>query len=457
MIQPYIYLKQIPSPFMHASDLYKEAKQHYSQLVPDREDGLILLALYQQYQEREFTEEQIIDIITRVFVDLGHESKRMAYERNNQIIIRLQEFFLWRDRNRKIYRFKKYGEEFCKRISKRLAETYSPAKIKRIFNYLLDSLLQSKITDGQNFNTWVEDHFNARSNELAVQIEILDQQVGESVKEFKIKFKTQHLNIVRLIDTVMKGLEIIKAHAAELTNAFQTTYDIDEHIQGILEGNDAFPYLDNIRKVQHYNDQVRAHLEQISMRIDKIKPQLREFIFEFNQRELDRKTDRFIHYLLDHASYQRAGGQKKLELPDGISSFLARRSDTAARFYIVSVRDLLPKPPVKPPVREIDQARKADMIAHNQQLLDVKKRISFWAELAMATIRDEGALDFSALFFRILAEEQGNLLIPVRTAQRVIKLCRDRSLFHISVWQEPEVNAQFKQLSFWKMNVRRIS
>ncbi|MET3977436.1 hypothetical protein ABIB62_000002 [Mucilaginibacter sp. UYP25] len=442
---------------MQASDLYKEAKQHYHQLVPDREDGLILLALYQQYEDREFTEEQIIDIITQVFVDLGRENKRMAYERNNQIIIRLQEFFLWRDRNRKIYRFKKYGEEFCKRINKRLAESYSPAKIKRIFNYLLDSLQKSKTAEGQNFNTWVDDHFNARSNELAEQIEILDQQVGESVKEFKVKFKAQHVNIVRLIDTVMKGLEIIKAHAAELTNAFQTTYDIDEHIQSILESADAFPYLDNIRKVQHYNDHVRAHLEQISMRIDKIKPQIREFIFEFNQRELDRKTDRFIHYLLNHSSYQRSGGQKKLELPEAVPPFLVRRSDTAARFYIVSSRDLLPKPPVKPPVREIDQVRKAEMITHNEQLLYVKKRISFWSELAMALIRDEGTLDFSPLFFRILAEEQGNLLIPVRTAQRVVKLCRDRSLFHISVRPEPDVNAQFKHLSLWKMNIRRIN
>ena len=442
---------------MQASDLYKEAKQHYHQLVPDREDGLILLALYQQHGDKEFTEEQIIDMITRVFVDLGRENKRMAYERNNQLIIRLQEFFLWRDRNRKIYRFKKYGEEFCKRISKRLAESYSPAKIKRIFNYLLDSLQKSLGPEGDNFNTWVEDHFNARSNELAEQIEILDQQVSESVKEFKVKFKAQHVNIIRLIDTVSKGLEIIKAHAAELTNAFQTTYDIDERIQSILEGPDAFPYLDNIRKVQHYNEQVRAHLEQISIRIDKIKPQIREFIFEFNQRELDRKTDRFIHYLLDHSAYQRSGAQKKLELPGSIPPFLVRRSDTAARFYIVSSRDLLPKPPVKSPVREIDQVRKTEMVTHQEHLLYVKTRISYWTELAMQAIQDEGSLDFSTLFFRMLAEERGNLLIPVRTAQRVVKLCRDKSLFHIGIRPEPDTNVQFKHTSLWKMKIHRIS
>jgi len=439
------------------SNLYKEAKQYYHQLVPDREDGLVLLALFQQYEDREFSEEQIIDVITRVYLDLGHENKRMAYERNNQIVHRLQEFFLWRDRNRKIYRFKKYGEEFCKRIGKRLAETYSPAKIKRIFNYLLDTFLKSLTTKGEDFNTWVEDHFNARSNELAEQIEILDQQVSESVKEFKVKFKTQHVNILKLIDTVSKGLEIIKAHAADLTNAFQTTYDIDEQIQTILESANAFPFLDNIRKVQHYNNQVRTHLEQISVRIDKIKPQIREFIFDFNQRELDRKTDRFIHYLLDHSTYQRSGIQKRMELPPSVPPFMIRRDDSISRFYIVSSRDLLPKPPISIAVRQINEEKKQEMIINNQRILHLKNRVVFWTNVAKSRIQETGSLDFSILFFEILKEEQGNLFVPVRTAQRILKYCKDKVIYQINIQTEAETDRHYQHISLWKMNIRKIS
>jgi hypothetical protein len=215
--------------------------------------------------------------------------------------------------------------------------------------------------------------------------------------------------------------------------------------------------LENIRTVQHYNEQVRAHLEQISIRIDKIKPQIREFIFEFNQRELDRKTDRFLHYLLDRSSYQKSGTQKRLELPEAVPPFLVRRSDTAARFYIVSLRDLLPKPPIKSPIREIDQVKKREMITHNEHLLYVKNRIRYWTELAMTAIRDDGTLDFSQLFFRMLSEEQGDLVIPVRTAQRVVKLCRDKSLFHIGIRPESVTDLHFQNISLWKMNIRRIS
>ena len=48
---------------MKEIDLYSEAKPRYYQLIPNKEDGLIILALYQKYQKQEFTEDQIIQII----------------------------------------------------------------------------------------------------------------------------------------------------------------------------------------------------------------------------------------------------------------------------------------------------------------------------------------------------------------------------------------------------------
>lgn len=86
---------------MKEIDLYSEAKPRYYQLIPNKEDGLIILALYQKYQKQEFTEDQIIQIINKVLTDLGG-SHREENNRNNTIILRLQEFFLWRDRKRKV-------------------------------------------------------------------------------------------------------------------------------------------------------------------------------------------------------------------------------------------------------------------------------------------------------------------------------------------------------------------
>jgi hypothetical protein len=38
---------------MEAIDFYSEAKPRYYQLIPNKEDGLIILALYQRYGQQE--------------------------------------------------------------------------------------------------------------------------------------------------------------------------------------------------------------------------------------------------------------------------------------------------------------------------------------------------------------------------------------------------------------------
>jgi hypothetical protein len=140
---------------MKELDLYSEAKPCYYQLIPNREDGLILLALYQKYRKQELTEDHIIQVINKVLSDLRGSNIRDEGNRNNNIILRLQEFFLWRDRKKKVYGFKNYGEEFCQKVFKRLSESYQPAKIERLFKHLLDTLKTSLEESPAELLIWI--------------------------------------------------------------------------------------------------------------------------------------------------------------------------------------------------------------------------------------------------------------------------------------------------------------
>ena len=65
---------------MKEIDLYSEAKPLYYQLIPNKEDGLIILALYQKHQNQEFTEDQIIQIIrSGCFGAKGREQPKQYY------------------------------------------------------------------------------------------------------------------------------------------------------------------------------------------------------------------------------------------------------------------------------------------------------------------------------------------------------------------------------------------
>lgn len=222
---------------MKEIDLYSEAKPRYHQLIPNKEDGLVILALYQKYGQNEFTEDQIIQVINRVLSDLGSSGLREETNRNNNIVLRLQEFFLWRDRKRKLYGFKNYGIEFCEKVSKRLSESYHPAKIERLFKHLLETLKVSlEKGPAEELLIWKEDHFQQRSVELAKQIEILDQQVSQSVADFRFQIKQPQENIVQVIDNISAGLDAIKQHVDELKAGFQITYDIDDVLEPMAIG-----------------------------------------------------------------------------------------------------------------------------------------------------------------------------------------------------------------------------
>lgn len=193
---------------MESFDLYREAKSQYEKLIPEKNDGLILLSLYAKYKDKDFTEENIITVINKVFKDQGNESSRTEYNRNNTIILRLQESFLWRNETKRTYQFKKYGLELCQNIEKRLIEKYNPAKIKRFFDELYKSLVEN-IEGEKDFNEWIEDHFNLRMPELISQIEILDQQVNDSVNDFKISIKSENHDIINVLKEIEIHLEVI--------------------------------------------------------------------------------------------------------------------------------------------------------------------------------------------------------------------------------------------------------
>ena len=439
---------------MKEIDLYSEAKPRYYQLIPNKEDGLIILALYQKYQKQEFTEDQIIQIINKVLIDLGG-SQREENNRNNTIILRLQEFFLWRDRKRKVYGFKNYGEEFCQKVFKRLSESYHPAKIERLFKHLLNTLKTSLEKNPAEILIWMDDHFNHRSNELALQIEILDQQVSESVDEFRFQIKQPQANILQVIDTISAGLDQIKQHAHELITGFQITYDIDDILQDMLKNPESFDLLESINHVLQYNQNVRNHLDQVSVRIDKIKPRIREFIFEFNQRELDRKTDKFLHYLLDTASYIRQENQpKRLVFPKDIESVTIRIPESIPRFYILTERDFVRKAPLPSAVRSIDVEQTNSAIAKNKEKLEIKKKIQFWAKKALDQIDHEGKLEFSPFFFSILSDEENNLNIAVKIAQRLVKHCNGWQ-YKITIDQNEYHDPNYLNLSLWNMTIQK--
>lgn len=285
-------------------NFYREAKLNYRHIVPSREDGLILFYLYEklekdEYSNGEFSEPEIISAIEHVYTDVkGDSQKRNEFERNNDTILRLREFFLWRNAGKKTYRFKGYGIEFCKNIKTQLENFYSPTEIKAIFDSLVHELTLAK-EDEHQFSQWIKLHFDQRSPDLSRQVEILDQQVSDAVKMFRARIIAAGIDINDVISEALDSLNGIKTSSDEFRNAFHATYEIEDCLLYILENRTlSDETMLKIRRVREFINKIRDNLELVSKRIDQIQPRIREFIHDFNQQDFDRKTELFLKYLL---------------------------------------------------------------------------------------------------------------------------------------------------------------
>lgn len=438
---------------MDSFNLYREAKDQYEKLIPEKNDGLILLSLYEKYKDGDFTEENIISVITKVFKDQGNLELRTEFNRNNTIILRFQESFLWRNSSKKTYQFKKYGLELCQNIEKRLIEKYNPAKIKRFFAELHKSLTEN-IEASKDLNEWIEDHFEIRLPELTSQIEILDQQVNESVKDFKTEVKSEDQNVINALEGIEIRLEIIKNQASELRNAFQISYDIDDLLIGLLENNNEQDNVFNIQRVQNFHDTSRSQLEQVSKRIEKIKPRIREFIYDFNKKNFDRKTNKFIDFLLENSVVVKDGSSKRIQLPNMLSGLVIKSNSHNPKFNVIPNRQISPKLPIAVTKRKVDTIKRKELLEKTLKWKRDKERIVYWTKLAFQQIEAKGSLNFTPFFFRILKEDQ--LTIAVKTAHNIIrKNTTNRNKYKVEIIREPVRDTSKKGISLWQMTLQK--
>lgn len=441
---------------MESFNLYREAKDQYEKLIPEKNDGLILLSLYAKYKDKDFTEENIISITNKIFKDQGNnefERSRTEYNRNNTIILRLQESFLWRNETKRTYQFKKYGLELCQNIEKRLIEKYNPAKIKRFFDELHKSLTEYIEAD-KDFNEWIEDHFDLRMPELISQIEILDQQVNESVMDFKMNIKSEDQSILYILKEIEIRLEIIKEQSSELKNAFQISYDIDELLTDILQKNDSYNYIENIQKVQKFHDNSRSQLEQVSKRIEKIKPRIREFIYDFNKKDFDRKTNKFICYLLEKSFVKREKSIKRIQFPNNLSGLKVKSIEHSPTFNIIPIREISPKLPVEIIKRNIDIPKRKELLDKTIKWKQDKERIMYWTNFAFQELEEKGSLVFTPLFFKIVDKDR--LAIALKTAHSVLrKSTKLKQLYKVQINQTPVNHTLNKTISLWQMTIQK--
>ena len=209
---------------MSLFNLYNEIEKEYENLIPLKQEGLVLFHLYQKQKDgdigKEFSEEEIIKSLREIRYDLKTNQKIQF----NNIVKYFQKYFLWRDEKNRLYRLKPFTKKWCKLIENILEETFNPTQLQKEFLYLSNTFSE------QSFTEWYSTTFESYSQRVDTQINTLYIQIDRLVIDFRRQISNEHAYDLNALKSIVNTLEDIRSKTEELNNAFSGAHDIQNKL-----------------------------------------------------------------------------------------------------------------------------------------------------------------------------------------------------------------------------------
>lgn len=308
-------------------ELYAEVKKNYNDLFPKKEVGLVVFKLYEKIKlgilERNFSHENIIEAIEDTDRELGRVNKNSLPGRNNDIIHKLLKFYL--QRNNKGYSLRIFSEDICKLIENELHARFNPSQIEKQFILFHEALLKS-IHDEETFSVWYKDIFEPSKNQMKRQIEILHNGVENTIKDLNTLYTKGDVDFISKLREMDAKVRDLSSDTRQLAAAFELSDTITGVINEAYDNPRSFAYnndyfSDARKELRFFFNELERSLADVSLTVDKIRPQLERLYGSFDQRELDRKLERIVDYLFLNSYVEKnENGKEEIVLPPAFQS-----------------------------------------------------------------------------------------------------------------------------------------
>ena len=391
---------------MSLFNLYNEIEKEYENLIPLKQEGLVLFHLYQKQKDgdigKEFSEEEIIKSLREIRYDLKTNQKIQF----NNIVKYFQKYFLWRDEKNRLYRLKPFTKKWCKLIENILEETFNPTQLQKEFLYLSNTFSE------QSFTEWYSTTFESYSQRVDTQINTLYIQIDRLVIDFRRQISNEHAYDLNALKSIVNTLEDIRSKTEELNNAFSGAHDIQNKL---LKSN---IITEDIRNINRH-----------------------DFYIRFK---------RFFNQLLEKSTLEKG----KIRFPDGIPSIPIRYTQQP-RFIIVKENfdgaSLSRFKTAKSKIPVTNATETENRFLLEKERIEIQKRINLYMLDLENRLKAYQEVDFSAFFYEVLKKENGNIRICVKLAHKTMsKYYRDINSFGISISTEIVGIPEYPMIKIWK-------
>jgi hypothetical protein len=429
---------------MSIFNFYNEIANDYEMLVPDKRVGLVIFNLYQKQKNGDisashFSEEEIIKSIKEVRKDLKTEQK----EQFNQAIKALQKYFLWRDEDKRVYRFRPYALKWCNAIEELLIETFNPTEIQKGFKHLINTLSEAQ------FESWYNLTFNSYAYKISSQISALDRQVANAVIDFRAKVSNDATYDIVKLKNIVDTLDDIKNKTDELNSAFSGSHEINRLLTDYMAKPENFAYSDRILQVINFFKDIRENLKIISRKIDGVKPKLNEYVRDINRMDFYKHFKLFLKFILEKSKTDK----NRIHLPDAIPNQILGFKEQSKFIIIretIDKREFNSSRSTKINLPGEDKEETARQLKKANDYFELQKKIKYYIVEIEKRLKLNNELDFSAYFYEVLEKENGNYNILVKLAFQTIKKYHQSKDYDILISNEKVKVVLFPKISIWK-------
>lgn len=442
-------------------NLYREIRKDYFQLIPGKDEGLVVFLIYQKIKleilDKTFSHQTVIETIEEVSDDLGKIGKNNTPARNNEIIRNLLFFFL--RRTKKGYVLKQYAYEFCKLIEHELENKFNPSQLEVTFRLFHNSLQQS-LGSELEFDTWYVVGFEKNKNEIKKHLEILHNSVESIIQELNALYNSSEIDFTtKLKEMDLKVKDLIN-DTHRLESGLQLTDEIMSIINNAYQDLSGFAHssvrFGEIRKeIRLFFEDIQQNLSDVSYSIDKIKPALKRLYGSLEQRELDRKLEKLLTYVFKNAELKKNETYRdEILLPEKIPLKLLQAEKD--KFLHPQYYDYLNQKNLT--VRKLVY----DEEEHNLQFINAQKKVdlnrkavSYYNEF-MLTIKSSRTTDFKDLFFSLM-DKEADLEIALKAAHLILKEVTTNKNYNLEIKKEFEFPTDQSNLAIWKTRVENLN
>ncbi|MDB5141666.1 MAG: hypothetical protein JWQ66_379 [Mucilaginibacter sp.] len=456
-------------------NLTSEIAELYYQLVPPREEGLLIIQLHEKIKRGEIDVNFSIQDIQRAIEDTNAFTPGRQYNRE-RLLKDLLNYFIERPAEQKNrYCLTEYARKFILLLDHKINNPFRKFPLRESFKRYTDFSAQD-IRQLNQFESWFNQGFQATTREnIFDHLEELKADVQASIQRLNKLLYSSEETVLRVVAEFSLIFTDLGDKADEIRDTLRLGNNLQLEVEKVVSGfyqqttdfkpvrtpeetvaYDELHYaytrsLDIQQEIQSFFDIVDSKLAQLRERIQFASTKLNELqdLFRY-QSNFKLNLKRLLEYVLSVATPDKG----EITLPPQFP----RKGVVEEKFRLTMMPDLEREYAQRNAVLEIPE----DPEYYQQEFIRVEtelirqQRTAILVDQYKARLETEGKLDFTEEFYQILDNEQDEE-VAIQVGYELIQFAHENPRFQVNILPEILAIYQTKPIITWTINLNNRS